>query len=71
MNPPGDGNCLFASCLSKVQNISDIRAVTTQMVMEMRKVLMEYLLLHSHVQMGDGMTLGELALIQANDVVQQ
>ena len=71
MNPPGDGNCLFASCLSKVQNISDIRAVTTEMVMEMRKVLMEYLLLHCHVQMGDGTTLGELALIQANDVVQQ
>ena len=32
---------------------------------------MEYLLLHSHVQIGNGMTLGESALFQANDVIQQ
>jgi hypothetical protein len=41
------------------------------MVMEMRKALMEYLLLHSHVQTDNGLTFGELALVQAEDVVQQ
>ena len=70
-NPPCDGKFLFASCASKVYNTFDIIEVTTQTAMDIRKVLMEYLLLHCHVQIDDGMTFWDLSLIQAEDVVQQ
>jgi len=62
MDVPGDGNCLFYACISKLQNCSTF---TIEQASNMRNYLMDYLLLHA----SDPAVLGDLGSLTWNDLV--
>ncbi len=73
MNTPADGNCLFASCLSKLLD-AHTRDVTTNMCKHVRTQLMDHLLENCDKPLVPEFlffTLGKLAMFQAEDVERQ
>ena len=67
MDVPSDGNCLFYACISKLQNCSTF---TIEQASNMRKYVMDYLLLHASNPSGDSMILTwhTLAMMHASEI---
>jgi hypothetical protein len=67
MDVPGDGNCLFYACISKLQNCSTFMI---EQASNMRNYLMDYLLLHADGLSGDLMSLTwcTLAMMHASEI---
>jgi hypothetical protein len=67
MDFPGDGNCLFQACISKLESCS---SVTTEQARIMRNNLMEYLLCHADEPSGDStsLTWRNLAMMHAPEI---
>jgi hypothetical protein len=69
MDVPGDGNCLFHACISKLQNCSTF---TIEQASNMRNYLMDYLLFHASNQSvsgdSDGLTWRTLAMMHASEI---
>jgi hypothetical protein len=63
MDFPGDGNCLFQACISKLQSCS---SVTTKQASIMRNNLMDYLLCHADEPSGDSASLTWRGLAMMN-----
>jgi hypothetical protein len=64
---PGDGNCLFYTCISKLQNCTTF---TIKQASTMRNNLMDYLLLHADEPLGDSGSLiwHYLAMMHAHEI---
>ncbi len=64
---PGDGNCLFYACISKLQNCTTF---TIEQASIMRNNLMDYLLLHADDLSGNSMSLTwhTLAMMHASEI---
>jgi hypothetical protein len=67
MDVPGDGNCLFYACNSKLQNCLTF---TIEQASNMRNYLMDYLLFHASDPSGDSMSLTwrTLAMMHASEI---
>ncbi len=67
MDVPGDGNCLFYACVSKLQSFMSF---TIEQASIMRNNLMDYLLLHADNLSGNSMSLTwrTLVMMHASEI---